>query len=819
MNEASDDGLEVTGDIANSYTQIKNLKFDSLVYVEDVGGVTLVKQRIGGEAKYTNLKYENYFFVKKDLSEERIENYNSLFSTTEWIVEETKMKSLFGDELIKIKYNDYNKALLQSLDPNECLETDIKPSYRVLLNEEVSYSKEPKILYLDIETDMSTDFKHTPVPVISIACYDSVSKKFLILGYRSDKLYGEDVKGDTSYVNFSNEIDMLNYFYNYCRRKDFDVVAGWNVNFDMMYLYNRSEKLHVDFTRISSFYGRSPHIAWPNDKGDALFLRGIQVVDLLELHKKITMSVLDKPELNSLDVVSNFYLGEGKTKHKGIDKLWREDYENLLVYNKNDVVLLIKLVEKLHMLEYLFNLQSIVPAKLQDCMFNSKIIDQLVLSHYKDKFAFPTKQQHLHEDYPGALVIEPKKGIYKNVVVFDFSSMYPNIILSANMSPETVGHGDVDIDGIHFDGSVDSIYSGIIKTIIERRMYYKNKLEEYKYGSKEYDNAEGIHNTYKVLLNSFYGVSAYKNYRLHDVRIAKSITYFGRDMILNVKNYLKEKHNLDTLYIDTDSVFVRFDESLTLDELKSTSLKVLETINSEYLPQYIKKFNIKEKCYQKMGLNYIFSSIMFIEGEEIVRVENANGGTLGKKRIHSTIGIKKKYAGIMMKENKKTQEYEEFFYTRGFEVIRRDTPRFFKNELKNVLKLVVKFKSQEEINVYLQDLKQRVKKLTINDLWMSKRSSVVGEYKSHPQHIRAMEYSNKYLGTHIEVTDEFKMLFVKTYGVGKELATDVVCIDDNLKEFPAYIQIDHDKYYQFFIENKIEDFFDIRNSSKLTNFM
>jgi DNA polymerase elongation subunit (family B) len=183
---------------------------------------------------------------------------------------------------------------------------------------------------------------------------------------------------------------------------------------------------------------------------------------------------------------------------------------------------------------------------------------------------FPTRARFEGEEnrkkFAGAYVMEPKtRGIAKNVHVLDFSGMYPSIIVTFNMSPET--RREVPINGpipegccrspstgVGFANSPPGILPDAVCRLREQRKHWTKLQATLPPGSPEWHDARRMSDGYKVLINTFYGVMGSPFSRFFDWNIAESITQNGVWLIRQTVHEA-EKRGIRPVYVDTDGMF------------------------------------------------------------------------------------------------------------------------------------------------------------------------------------------------------------------------------------------------------------------------
>jgi len=191
--------------------------------------------------------------------------------------------------------------------------------------------------------------------------------------------------------------------------------------------------------------------------------------------------------------------------------------------------------KKLEILKFLDTISEIASIDIQETLYNSRIVDAYILKYTTSKgIILPTKDfTRKSSGYKGATVLDPDKGIHEKVGVFDLASLYPSIIITFNLSPETMGNRNAS--------------KGLIPTLLEDLFTLRKD-----YRSKGFDNEQRV---VKEIMNSFYGVMAFPSFRLYTPTMAEEITKHGREIIEHTRNVVVEE-GYKVIYGDTDSVFV-----------------------------------------------------------------------------------------------------------------------------------------------------------------------------------------------------------------------------------------------------------------------
>lgn len=177
------------------------------------------------------------------------------------------------------------------------------------------------------------------------------------------------------------------------------------------------------------------------------------------------------------------------------------------------------------------------------------------------RFATKTYREG-NEKYKGADVMAPTcTGITHNMHVADFASLYPSIILSWNMSPETrrdsalQGTCRSPLTGVHFDTLNEGILPIAVSEMIRMRKAWAEKQTEYPPGTDEHNDAKRRSMAYKVAANSFYGVVGSPYSRYFERRVAESVSQNGAWLIRQTIAEARD-NGMEVVYGDTDSLFV-----------------------------------------------------------------------------------------------------------------------------------------------------------------------------------------------------------------------------------------------------------------------
>lgn len=646
---------------------------------------------------------------------------------------ESGFQGIFGEKLKKIVVKHPFDVSQIKRNFSRTWEADVLFTRRYAIDEIEKMEPYPlRVQIIDIEVHSEDEFpkpEESKYPVISIAIHDSFLNKYIVFVWRND-LKDEIIKKDdrSTYI-FDDEKKMILKFISFLRDTSPDILTGWNViNFDIQYLINRMRRLGIDFNKMSIL---NKVLFEKNEMFVDCIIKGMGVIDLLTVYRKFYWSNVESRGLTSfsLNTVARRELGEEKIDVGSMSEIWFKDINLLVDYNIQDVELVRKIEAKKKFIPFLDDLRIMCKAHWSEVLKNSILIDLYLLNVCrKKKIALPTKEFHEKERYQGAVVFDPIPGLHKNVVEYDMKGLYPNIMITFNMSPETL----VDYEKVIFRQDKKGLFPEVLDDLYSKRAEYKDKLKSYSKESNEWQEFNQKQTAVKVLLNSFYGVLGYSGFRLCNSKISATITRIGRELMAWNKEQFEFK-GFSVLFGDTDSLFVEFDHKLNFDELLEKGKEVCNIVNNSYI-DFVKNYNLSSYTLE-LEVEKMYSTIFLTDA-------------------------KKKYFGRI--------EWEGKFLNKphldvvGFEMKKGDTPDFAAEVLKEIYNLVLDEKISKNIKEYLYEIFKRIENESPDRLGISQRiSKNFEEYKVMPIHVRAAKFANDHLKANFKRGDWVKFIFVK----------------------------------------------------------
>ena len=635
----------------------------------------------------------------------------------------------------------------------------------------------PRVMYLDIETvsdNKVPDPNFALKPIIAISTYDSLTTSYstFIFGKNTtpgtvSRIFDNELH-DVYY--FKNETDMLKETVKHIRESEPDIITGWNLNrFDIPYLVNRLTNLGIDNNKLSPIDDVIVFTEHPS----RVIIKGIALIDLYDAYRHVTFS---QEESYRLGFIANKVVGLDKTQSAtNVNWLWAHDLEALIEYNVTDVLLVKKIDEKMRLLEFLDELRRMAFCQLEDTIVSSRIVDAYILKMFHNEIVFPTKSHHVKRTFEGAYVHSWAIGLYDNVIVFDLKSLYPSIIISANLSPESLSYnGDVVINGIGVDTSKEGFLPKAIKKMFGERAKYKELAKQADINSDEYNVYDARQKAVKILLNAIYGQTAYVNSRLYAPKIAEAITFMGREIIKWSKNKLEEL-GATVLYVDTDGIYFCSESKLSTNDIE----KIRSKLNTSY-SEFVAKYNLKTHSFD-------------MEFEKIYR-----------KAFFSKDAKKRYAAHCIYKDGREIDELEIV----GMEVRRSDAAQFSRTLQKTVLSMLLREdKDKQSIMLYIGEQIQKLRKgeVTLLELGIPKGiNKELHEYEHPGSNVRGTIYARDVLG--IELSSKPKLLYIKSMPKGYP-DTDVLCFDEE-SQLPPGVIIDIETMLIKTVKSKIKGIFE-----------
>ncbi|TXR54165.1 DNA polymerase II [Reinekea thalattae] len=341
----------------------------------------------------------------------------------------------------------------------------------------------------------------------------------------------------------------------FIQRTDPDCIIGWNViDFDLQILQQHCDRHKVEFA-----IGRQHSLPNWRKRADqteryAIELEGRQVIDGPGAFRSAAWFFDDF----SLENVAQSVLKRGKKiEHADdrvaeIERLYREDLAAFAHYNLEDAQLVLDLFEQAGLWQFLVERSHLTGLPMaraggSSAAFNTVYLPRL---HRQGFIANHVGEQTLQTASPGGFVMESQPGIYNNLLVLDFKSLYPSIIRTFLVDPLGLNLGLKAPEADSVEGFLGARFhrqQHILPALIDGLWQARDE-------AKAQQNAP-LSQAIKIIMNSFYGVLGSHLCRFFDPRLASSITMRGHQILQQTREFI-EQEGYAVIYGDTDSVFV-----------------------------------------------------------------------------------------------------------------------------------------------------------------------------------------------------------------------------------------------------------------------
>lgn len=519
------------------------------------------------------------------------------------------------------------------------------PDYLEFINPTIrksDYLQELSFVALDVETS-GLDGE-----LYSIAGYQPQHAVVFMVGH------GPPSDSDVPIRYCEDEKSLLHEFFAWLRSADPDLILGWNVvGFDLDYLERRSQQLGVPFEIGRG--GERSTVLRAQDDGQVPVARigGRVALDGIATLRAATWNL----ENYELDAVAHKLVGRGKLiservgKVEEINRLFREDKPRLAAYNLEDCRLVTEIFEAADLINFVVQRAQLTGLPLDRQGGSVAAFDYLYLPrlHRKGYVGPDAGVTPNSTSSPGGYVMESQPGLYDNVLVLDFKSLYPSIIRTFKIDPLGLATpGDNPIPG--FMGARFSrdnhILPGLIDTLWQARDQAKNSRNS------------ALSQAIKIIMNSFYGVLGASGCRFFDPRLASSITRRGHEIIICSREFIEEQ-GYRVIYGDTDSLFVLLGEGHNETQARSIGQELSTKLNHWWQHTIEQDHGLHSYLEIEFETHYLRFLMPTVRGD--------------------SKGTKKRYAGYV---RTKRGDYEVTFT--GLESVRSDwTPlaRQFQREL------------------------------------------------------------------------------------------------------------------------------------------
>ncbi len=460
-------------------------------------------------------------------------------------------------------------------------------------------------------------------------------------------MIGEEQKTETRIQWVKDEKALLLALIDWFQCFDPDLILGWNViDFDFRLLCRRAEwhklRLTIGRDRQTAYFRQGQQ----NQQG-FITIPGRVVLDGIDSLKTATYHFRSW----SLESVSQELLGEGKSIHNAYDRMdeinqmFKTNKPALARYNLQDCILVNKIFEHTHLIEFLIERSRLTGLELDRLGGSVAAFTNLYLPQlHRAGYVAPNMVPENWQASPGGYVMDSIPGLYDSVLVLDFKSLYPSIIRSFLIDPMGL------IEGLKLESgkAPDQAVPGFRGGQFHRQKHFLPHMIEELWAARDIakqNNEKAFSQAIKIIMNSFYGVLGSSGCRFFDVRLASSITMRGHE-IMKQTRMLIEEQGYQVIYGDTDSTFVSLKTQMTQKQADAVGKQLVVHIN-QWWKTYLKdEFGLDSCLELEYETHYRKFLMPTIRGAET--------------------GSKKRYAGLIGEA-----ENEQLIF-KGLESVRSD---------------------------------------------------------------------------------------------------------------------------------------------------
>ena len=652
--------------------------------------------------------------------------------------------SLYGDRLKKVF--DYDKE-----DPH-LFESDVPPTTRFLVDQYTNSddaSEGHRMIFIDIEVEVTEGFPDVQKAgntITAITMWDKVSDTYYTYVTDPKKQIKNYTKNNIIVELFSTEYEMLNKFYQKYMEIKPTIISGWNTDFfDIPYLYNRA--VRVLGNSVAGLLSPISKVKW-NDYKNRYVIAGVNCLDYFALYKKFSFI---QQSSYRLDYIGEVEVGMKKIEYTGtLNDLYENELQKFIDYNIRDVKILVDLDKKLNYIEIARGVAHLGHIPYEDVYMSSRYLEGAILVYLKKMGIVspnkpPRPKKRNDDKFAGAYVQHPQKGKHEWVFDLDITSMYPSVIRSLNISPETkVGkiigwdaEGFISKDNkktytivdknekemgkfterelqTYFNQAEVSVASngvmyridkqGLIPALLTK--WFNERVEMRKLVKKFHEEGDKEKEEYfdrrqylqKIILNSLYGVLGLPVFRFYDLDNAEATTLTGQSLIKFSKKITNHFYNNElgvpkdyVIYIDTDSIFA---SAVPLVKKRFPNQKLSDTMMTQRIMEICSEvqdyLNKSYDYFAKKFLN-ITEHVFDIKQEVVAKT----GLFITKKRY----GLK-----IINDAGRKVNK----IHVKGLDTVRSNFAVAMKKLLSNVLEDILSDVPKEQIDERISKFKRNM---------------------------------------------------------------------------------------------------------------
>ncbi|MEM2941218.1 MAG: DNA-directed DNA polymerase I [Thermoproteota archaeon] len=564
-------------------------------------------------------------------------------------------------------------------------------------------------------------------PIISVAFKPNTGNEKV---YVLDTFDGEEDDGVKKIIHVSSEKTLVTKVFEEIRRYPFIVTFNGD-KFDLLYLYNRASRLSIgdgiplekgrDYVDLSN----GVHI----DLYRVFFNKSIQNYAYGGVYKEAT-----------LDAIGRALVGKGKIALT--EEIWALKPRELAEYCFRDAEITFDLIANKNylLLKLLVLFMRISRLPMEDVVrhgVSTWIKSTLLSIHRRNNYLIPRQEDIIQlksekvseaiikgKKYRGAIVLEPKPGLYFNLVILDFASLYPSIIMNFNISYETVRcrheecRSNTPMSSPHWICiKRRGVESSIIGALRELRVKYYQPLSKRAETEDKRSFYDVVQRAIKVFINASYGVMGADAFHFYAPCAAETVTWIGRGIFTELVETASSL-GIEVVYGDTDSIFLRSPKTEDVEKLIS---------------------HVREKYNIELNIDKVYRYGVFSQR-------------------------KKNYLGVTEDGN---------VDIKGLVGKKSSTPKFVKQAFHDMVNVLSKVRDEDEFNAAVASIKTMInsyvdklvnRQLSLEELAFDVMlSKSLNDYdKSTPQHVKAAKQLEREFGVKARAGDIISYVKVKS---------------------------------------------------------
>ena len=495
----------------------------------------------------------------------------------------------FGYLVVFSRWNEYWDAL-RLIDRNAAKSGDTSPTYTITSPAQQYLMQRGRTcfkgmhfddlhrLQLDIECLSSTDFPNADRPsdrIILIAISDN-------RGFR--KVLGAPDWTEERLLNAMVEtIQVLNP----------DIIEGHNIfRFDFPYILRRCQMHGVVCSigrdrSVPKTFSTSIRFAERSLDYTAVEITGRHVIDTFFQVMTYDVVKRDLPGYGLKEVSKYFgFAPPNRTYIDGsrITQMWRDDPQKVIRYALDDVIETERLAR--HLSESTFYLTQMLPMEYGQVARvgpAAKIESLFVREYLRQRHSLPRSEWGSQTQ--GGYTDIFFTGVTGPIVYADVESLYPSIMLNFDIRPSQ--------DALE-------LFPKLLRKLTDLRLEAKKQMTEEDSGELK-SALDARQNSYKVVINSFYGFLGFSQALFNDYSEADRVAVTGQKLLMSIIKLVEERGG-KVLEVDTDGVLFVPPDGIQTEEAERAFLDELNTempsgIKIGYDGRYRRMLSYKKKNY------------------------------------------------------------------------------------------------------------------------------------------------------------------------------------------------------------------------------